>query len=79
MLLDRFSVNKSKGMSEIKELLKPQRLKWNAKYNKIYKCNVDAFKKKDGVFTKMYDTAIRNGKLTMPFAYNAESNDRKPQ
>jgi len=60
-LLDGSINNRRKGITEIKDLQGANSMNWNPDYTKVWNENNDSFKRRNGVFTHLYDAAARFG------------------
>ena len=66
-IMERKITNRKKGVAEYADLTRVTALRMNAVHNEAYERNFNVFKKKTGVFTHMYDAAVRNGGISNPF------------
>jgi hypothetical protein len=66
-ILEKKITNRKKGVAEYADITRVTALRMNAVHNEAYKINFNIFKKKTGMFTHMYDAAIRNGGMSNPF------------
>lgn len=55
------------GLTKYDENEKPYSLHFNKEYKKTLAENPNTFRKYNGLFTSMYDNAIRNGNIYPPF------------
>ena len=67
-LLDRNVTNMKKGVGEYADLMRPTAENPNPDFLKAYNENNDLFKRKNGIFTYLYDSAARFGE-TKPFKH----------
>jgi hypothetical protein len=67
-VLDKKVTNRKKGVVEFSDLTRVSALKMNERYNSMYQVDSTMFRKKTGIFTFMYDAAVRNGKISLPFS-----------
>ncbi len=67
-VLDRKVTNRKKGVVEFSDLTRVSALKMNEQYNSMYEADSTMFRKKTGMFTFMYDAAVRNGGISLPFS-----------
>ena len=66
-VLDRKAANRKKGVCEYSDLTRVSALKKNQIYGNMFTANQLMFRKKTGIFSYMYDSAIRNGGISLPF------------
>ena len=66
-LLKKSLYNKRKGFGEIFDLTNVYNKNFNKEYTEKIEKYKQGFFKYNGVFTNMYDSSIRNGKITLPF------------
>jgi hypothetical protein len=60
-LLDKQVTNKKKGIGEFGDLQRPTAMNPNHEHINAYTENPNIFKRKDGVFSHLYDAAHRFG------------------
>ena len=65
---------RKKGISEICDLMQNFYVNIDKEYTKKYMENPKRFYKFNGIFTNMYDSSNRNGKITLPFDLKSENN-----
>lgn len=76
-VLERKILFKKKGIGEYKDLTKTYAINPGEKYLEAYNSNPHTFKYYKGIFSHLYDAAIRNGGLTMPFKKESQSKGGK--
>jgi len=64
---NKFINNKKKGISEFYDYLRPYISNSNKKYLKCLENNKDRFHYYKGIFSEMYDSAVKNGNLYLPY------------
>jgi hypothetical protein len=67
-LLDKNVTNMKKGIGEYKDKMRVTAENPNPDFLKAYADNKDLFKRKNGIFTYLYDSAARFGE-TKPFKH----------
>ena len=67
-LLDKNVTNMKKGMGEYRDLQRVTAINKNPEFLKAIGDNQDLFKRKNGIFTYLYDSAARFGE-TKPFKH----------
>jgi hypothetical protein len=67
-LLDKNVSNMKKGVGEYRDLQRVTSINPNPEFLKAYADNPDLFKRKNGIFTYLYDSAARFGE-TKPFKH----------
>ena len=68
-ILQKSLYNKKTGFSEIFDLSNVYNKNFNKEYTRKLEKYKKGFFKYNGVFTHMYDSSIRNGKITLPFEF----------
>ena len=66
-IIERKVANRKKGVTEFGDLTRVTALRMNVFHNEALEKNSTIFRKKTGEFTHMYDAAVRNGNISMPF------------
>lgn len=69
-ILDKKISNKKKGVTEIADLSRKFNPNFNQYFKEVHNENPDSFKRYNGVFTFMYDSAHKNGNIYIPFQKN---------
>ena len=64
--------NKKKGIGEFVVSQRPFGPNYNQTFIKLMRENGDRFRKYKGVFTELYDSAIKNGNIFIPFSENKD-------
>ena len=64
--------NKKKGIGEFVVSQRPFGPNYNQTFIKLMRDNGDRFRKYKGVFTELYDSAIKNGNIFIPFSESKE-------
>ena len=67
-VLDKATNNRTKGITEIRDLLRPTAVNVNKDHARAVLDNPEVFKKRDGANTHLYNAAARFG-LAKPFDY----------
>ena len=77
-VLDKKVTNRKKGVAEFSDLTRVSALKKNEQYNNMYSENNAMFRKKTGIFTYMFDAAIKNGGISLPFGLHLKPLTNEP-
>ena len=68
--------NKKKGVAEFSEFKNPYNPNFNVEYQNIYENDPNAFKSYKGICGNLYDSALKNGSIYMPFRKSSDENQR---
>ena len=71
-ILEKKLINKKKAIGEYDDLTRTFSINYSDKFTKAYNDNEKRFYHYNGVFTRLYDAAFRNGNIIMPFRKNNE-------
>lgn len=66
-LLDKNANHKKKGVAEFEDFRNPSNPNFNYRYQNLFKDNDKIFFNYKGVFSDLYDSAVKNGNIYMPF------------
>ena len=66
-MLNKTMHNKKKGIEEFIVSQRPFGPNYNLKFMKLMRENKERFRKYKGMFTELYDSAIKNGNIFKPF------------
>ena len=65
--------NRKKGIGEFNVSQRPFGPNYNQEFKKLMKDNADRFRRYKGIFTELYDSAIKNGNIFKPFNEKKEN------
>ena len=75
-IFNRTLHNKKKGIGEFVVSQRPFGPNYNQTFIKLMREKGDRFRKYKGVFTELYDSAIKNGNIFIPFSENKEEQSK---
>jgi len=70
--MDKKITSKKKGVAEFSDLTRKLNPNYFPQYSEAIKENKQIFRKYNGIFTYLYDSAYRNGEIVVPFRNDKE-------